>query len=283
MRCLAAPRAGARFLTRFLSGAGFLRGPGFCLGLLAFAAPVSAADPVTLTYTGYMAGMPVFSLTAQVQMPGEGGGTGNGAYSLNADAATSGNFRLLYPYRATVVSNGRLADQMAVPTLFRSVAEVMGRQEAVTLTYGKAGAVAIEAVPMTRQAQEAQARGFAKGTIDPASAVLAAVAKFAATATCDGTYKLFDGARRYDLKLTQGGFADLAPMPQSYYDGSATECAAEPVLHEGFSATAMNSQFYPRSARLFLAPAVAGFPALPVRIEAQNALGVMTLELTGVQ
>jgi hypothetical protein len=256
---------------------------GLPLGPGPFVPAARAAEPVTLTYTGYMAGLPVFSLTAQVKLPGEGRAPGNGAYSLNADAATSGNFRLLYPYRATMVSSGRLAGQKAAPAQFRSVADIMGKQEAVTLTYGQGGAVAIEAVPLTRQAQEAQARGFARGTIDPASAVVAAVAKFAATANCDGIYQLFDGVRRYDLVLSQGGFADLAPLAQSYYDGSATECVAQPRLLEGFAQNAMSSQFYPQSARLFLAPAVPGLPAVPVRIEAQNALGLMTLDLTGVQ
>jgi hypothetical protein len=245
-----------------------------------------AAEPVTLTYTGYMAGLPVFSLTATVELPaGQGVGLvpGSGRYSLNADAATIGNFRLLYPYRATMVSTGNLAGATAAPKQFRSVADIVGKQEAVTLTYGKGGHVAIDAVPMTRQAQDAQARGFAHGTIDPASAVVAAVASFADTHQCSGTYKLFDGVRRYDLTLAQGGFADIAPLAQSYYDGSATECVATSTLLEGFAPAAAQSQFYPRSARLFMAPAIPGLPAVPVRIEAQNALGVMTLDLTGVQ
>jgi hypothetical protein len=262
------------------------------LGLLALGGlggPARAAEPVTLSYTGYMAGLPVFSLTATVELPaGQGTGQaglvpGNGRYSLNADAATIGNFRLLYPYRATLVSTGNLTGKTAAPKQFRSVADIVGKQEAVTLTYGQGGNVAIEAVPMTRQAQEAKARGFANGTIDPASAVVAAVASFASTHQCSGTYKLFDGVRRYDLTLAQGGFADVAPLAQSYYDGSATECVATSALLEGFAPAAAQSQFYPRSARLFMAPAVPGLPAVPVRIEAQNALGVMTLDLTGVQ
>ncbi|MBL8710737.1 MAG: DUF3108 domain-containing protein [Rhodospirillaceae bacterium] len=264
---------------------------GVCLGSggLGSGGGARAAQPVTLSYTGYMAGLPVFSLTATIDFPA-GAGTGamslvpgNGGYSLNADAATAGNFRLLYPYRATVVSSGQLSDQTAAPRQFRSVAEILGKQEAVTLTYGQGGRVGIEAIPMTRQAQDAMAQGFAHGTMDPASAVVAAVAKFAATHQCAGTYKLFDGVRRYDLTLRQGGYVELPAMVQSYYDGGATECSAEPLLLEGFSSAAAQSQFYPRAARLFLAPAVTGLPAIPVRIEAQNALGMMTLDLTGVQ
>ncbi len=244
--------------------------------------PASAARPVTLTYAGYMAGLPVFSFKTTVTLPA-GTIPGNGGYSIAADGQTAGNFRMLYPYQASVNANGALAGQKAAPKQFRSVSQIMGRQEAVTLTYGSGGKVGINAQPLTRQAQEAAAQGFANGTMDPASAVIGLVADFAKTHQCQGTYKLFDGVRRYDLKLSQAGFVDLQPLPQSYYDGSATECRAEPQLLQGFPNVANQSQFYPQSAKLWLAPAVEGLPAIPVRIEAQNALGVMVLDLVAAQ
>ncbi len=241
-----------------------------------------ASRPVTLTYAGYMAGLPVFSLSTTVNLPA-GTVPGNGGYTITAAGQTAGNFRMLYPYAASINASGALKNQAAAPKQFRSVSQIMGRQEAVTLTYGAGGKVGINAQPLTRQAQEAAAQGFANGTMDPASAVVALVAKFAKTHQCQGTYKLFDGVRRYDLKLVQGGFVDLNPLQQSYYDGSATECSAEPQLLQGFSNVAAQSQFYPQSARLWLAPAVTGLPAIPVRIEAQNALGQMVLDLVDVQ
>ena len=249
---------------------------------LALGQGAEAARPVTLTYAGYMAGLPVFSLSTTVNLPA-GTVPGNGGYTITADGQTAGNFRMLYPYAASINASGALKNQAAAPRQFRSVSQIMGRQEAVTLTYGAGGKVGINAQPLTRQAQEAAAQGFANGTMDPASAVVALVATFAKTHQCQGTYKLFDGVRRYDLKLVQGGFVDLNPLQQSYYDGSATECSAEPQLLQGFSNVAAQSQFYPQSARLWLAPAVTGLPAIPVRIEAQNALGQMVLDLVDVQ
>jgi len=245
-------------------------------------APARAAKPVTLTYAGYMAGLPVFSFTTTVTLP-DGAIPGNGGYTIAAAGQTAGNFRLLYPYRTDISASGTLVSQKASPRQFRSVSQITGKQEAVTLSYGSSGKVGINVQPLTRQAQEAAAEGYANGTVDPASAIVSLVATFAKTHQCEGTYKLFDGVRRYDLKLSQTGFVDLAPLRQSYYAGSATECSVWPQMSKGFSATATHSQFYPQSARLWLAPAVEGLPAIPVRIEAQNALGVMVLDLVGVQ
>ena len=109
------------------------------------------------------------------------------------------------------------------------------------------------------------------------------VTSYASRQNCAGHFKLFDGVRRYNVAVEQVGFVDLQPLQQSYYDGAATECRATPELIQGFSNIAQNSQFYPQSARIWLAPAVQGFPALPVRIEAQNALGPMLLDLVSVQ
>jgi hypothetical protein len=82
--------------------------------------------------------------------------------------------------------------------------------------------------------------------------------------------------------MEQGGFADLDPTPNGYYAGSATECSATPELVAGFQQSAMQANLYPQSAKLWLAPAIAGFPSVPVRIVAQSQFGEMTLELTQV-
>jgi hypothetical protein len=159
---------------------------------------------------------------------------------------------------------------------------VWNRQESIALTYASNGSVGIQAVPLTRQAQMAQQQGYADGTIDPASLVVAVATLFANAGSCGGQYQLFDGARRYDLALSQGGYADLEAMSNSYYAGSATECTATPQLVAGFQQSALNANLYPQSARLWMAPAIAGFPTVPVRILAQSAFGEMTLELVNV-
>jgi len=153
-----------------------------------------------------------------------------------------------------------------------------GVQEGQTIN----GTVGIEAVPLTRQAQMAREQGYANGTMDPASLVVAVASLFARTGNCSGQYQLFDGARRYDLALAQGGYADLTEMPNSYYAGSATECTATPQLVAGFQQSALNANLYPQSAKLWMAPAIAGFPTVPVRILARSAFGDMTLELVKV-
>jgi hypothetical protein len=259
---------------------GFL--PVAAASVLALVAQPAAANPSTLTYVGYLAGLPVMTISATVDLPA-GLKPAQGAYLVNAEIGTTGTFASLYPYHQSIAAQGRLAQTKAQPKQFRSVGRIYQKQESVTLNYGPNGQVSIIAAPLTRQAQEAVTTGIANGTMDPASLVVAVVAAFANKQSCAGKFKLFDGVRRYNVTVAQVGFADLAPLQQSYYDGTATECKATPELIQGFSNVAQNSQFYPQSARIWLAPAVQGMPAIPVRIEAQNALGPMLLDLVSVQ
>lgn len=252
------------------------------VGLLAGLAPAAAiANQAQLSYVGYLAGAPVLNLEATITVPA-GIKPGDGAYFVSADIATLGNLALLYPFRQTVQANGALKGGKARPSQYQSNIRIFSRQESVRLTYAPAGTVEIEAVPLTRQAQLAEQQGYANGTMDPASLVVAVASLFARTGSCSGQYQLFDGARRYDLTLAQGGYADLAEMPNSYYVGSATECSATPQLVAGFQQSALNANLYPQSAKLWMAPAIAGFPTVPVRILARSAFGDMTLELVKV-
>lgn len=247
--------------------------------LLAALALPASAKPLTLTYLAYLAGFPVLSMTATADLPAAGGG----AYGLNANIVTQGSLASLYPYRMNIAAHGRLGRAGVQPGQFHSEGTVMSQTEAVTLTYHSGGKVDILAEPLTRQAQEAAAQGTANGTIDPASLVMAVVAAYADKDDCTGTYKLFDGVRRYDLAVQEVGSGNVQFYKQSFYQGPAVECTATPQLIQGFSQMAMQSQLYPQSANIWLAHAVQGSPAIPVRIETQNALGKMVFDLVGVQ
>jgi hypothetical protein len=254
------------------------------LALIALPFAGAAAKPVTLTYLAYLAGFPVLTMTAQADLPLAGDGrTGNGVYGLQANIVTQGSLATLYPYRMSVASNGRLASGRAQPGQFHSEGQIQSRTESVTLTYGAGGHVDIKAVPLTRQAQTAAANGTANGTIDPASLVLAVIADYSERQDCTGSYKLFDGVRRYDLNVQEVGSGNVQYYKRSYYQGPAVECRAVPQLIQGFAAMAVQSKLYPESANIWLANAVEGMPAVPVRIETQNALGTMVFDLVGVQ
>ena len=252
------------------------------------AAPASAAaQQTTLTYLGYLAGVPVFNLRATVTVPVSGSGATaapeNGVYQINAQMGTTGNLALLYPYQAEMQANGRMSVGRPSPKQFTSNQSIWQKQETVTLNYDGAGDVSITANPLTQLGKQVVQSGNANNTMDPASAVLALVGAFSARNACGGSYAVFDGVRRYDITVEQAGKANVSMLQQSFYQGPAMECHAAPRLVGGFQQAAVQNQLYPQSARLWLARPMTNFPAVPVRISAQNALGEMVLDLVNMQ
>jgi hypothetical protein len=255
----------------------------FLFGLGLAASPEQAwAQKVTLTYVGYLAGAPVLDLIATIEAP-KGVVPPDGAYSVVADIATTGNFAKLYPYRQTLRSEGDIASGLPNPKAHSVRQVAWSRAYSVALAYGADGVVSITADPPTLQSKKAEAEGYANNTIDPASAVVALSALFAERKNCGGRIAVFDGTRRFDLQLVQGGVIELNALPKSYYTGSAAQCQLTPSLKAGFQMNALAQDLYPRAATLWLAPAVADFPSVPVRISATNAFGEMVLDLVAAK
>lgn len=253
----------------------------------AFWPSAASAGQVTLTYVGYLVGIPVLSLTAVVTVPVSGGEgaaiPGDGPYQISATMQTSGNLAALYPYQAQMQSSGKLLGTRPTPHHFQSMQTIWQKRESVALSYDSDGHVTIMADPLTQAAQQAVAQGYANNTMDPTSAVLALVGSFSQRNACGGTYAVFDGVRRYDIAVEQAGQANVNMLQQSFYQGPAAECHAMPRLVGGFQQNAVQSQLYPQSAKLWLARPMKNFPAVPVRIAAQNAFGEMVLDLVNMQ
>lgn len=254
---------------------------------IGMASSTAMAAQTTLTYVGYLAGVPVLNLTATVTVPVSTGDqiavTQSGPYQVNAVMGTIGNLAVIYPYHAEMAAAGRMSVGRPAPKQFKSEQTIWQKQESVVLRYDGAGDVTITASPLTELGRQVVKSGNANNTLDPASAMIALVGAFSRRNNCVGSYAIFDGVRRYDIAVEQAGNAMVSMLQQSFYQGPATECYAAPRLVGGFQQVAVQSQLYPKSARLWLARPLKNFPAVPVRMSAQNAFGEMVLDLVNMQ
>src|SRR6185295_7505826 len=108
------------------------------LGWLAGVAPAAAANQVRLSYVGYLAGAPVLTLNADIVVP-EGTKPGDGAYTIAADIATTGNLAVLYPLTQSLQATGALKGGKAQPASYQSTMRVWNRQEFIALSYAPNG------------------------------------------------------------------------------------------------------------------------------------------------
>jgi hypothetical protein len=128
-----------------------------------------------------------------------------------------------------------------VPENFDNVAEWHHKAKRTTVRFAGAGRYSIEHDPPEAESDndsngDALPKALPAGIMDPVSASVAALADSARDGSCERRVPVFDGKRRYDLMVHDGGGeATLARSHLSAYTGPALSCriAVEPI--SGFS------------------------------------------------
>lgn len=193
------------------------------------------------------------------------------AYRIAFSARTEGLIGWLYPYRVETRSAGLVGDAGIRALSYRSESRSRGKERRRMVRYlvdGPAG-------PDDRRDPRAA------GTQDPASAVFAVIEAFARAGRCEGVVPVFDGKRRYDLVLSHLGQATLRPSRYALYSGPAVLCRVRMTRHSGFKKKRAGG--FPSEIKLWLAPAVEGGPALPVRLEGKSDLGSLVVHLVAAR
>ena len=245
--------------------------------LIAGPAISRAPSRVRLDYAGFLVDAEVLYARVDVSL-----GEGSGPYRMNLSSGLVGTLGQLYPFHLQASSQGKVAGPGPLPIRYTSEFSLFETRQTMTLTYGAHGVVRLTDDPPTEEGQVAKARGLLAGTIDPLSAALAVAQEVARVGRCAGALHVFDGARRYDLSLSPA--PDGLPIPRLAVsvEGRPIPCDAALTLISGFPQDAVDSGMYPKTARFWLAPNLAGpLPAL-LRLEADSGLGHVHLDLRDV-
>jgi len=248
-------------------------------GFLAVIQPASIASSeprqlelkYSISVTGVEAGRLTLSVTTQ----------GN-KFRISSNFQSLGFIDTFIGFRSTASTNGSISSVGINPFVHR--ADNLWREESryVRLSYGPHGPVNSDIHPSAEvDDREAVPREMWNGTFDALSA--AYLSSLAARtnaggdiARCKATIPIFDGRRRYDIRLNPVG---NRPVDGPIYRGSAFECDVE--LHR----IAGNSKnpWIPRSenetGKVWYSKLSEDWPPVPVRFENEIILGRVVIDL----
>jgi len=247
---------------------------------LAAAGPVASSAPTRmhLQYAGYLVDAPVLDVRLDIVLDGS-----PGAYRMSFSTGLVGALGDLIPFHMKASSQGLDDDPMPQPSSYKSQISIYDNVQSVSLAYGANGSVALDDDPPTEEGQAAVARGLLAGTVDPLSAALAIVERSSEAGRCQGQYRIFDGARRYDLSLSPAPAGLTAPRLPAVPPGTAPfACDAAVRLLSGFPQYAIDAGMYPTTARFWLARDVVGSAPALLRLEAESGLGRMRVDLRAI-
>ena len=246
--------------------------------------PAQAQGTLTAGYTISVARIPVGKLAWSADI-------GADSYDIAGSGEASGIASFLASGKGTLATRGTVTDGRLSPTEFSSdITEDGGKlRQTMRLEQGNVTELTIDPpAPAADPDRVALTAAHQQGVVDPLTAWLVPAAGAGAgdglgREACERTLPVFDGQKRYDLKLAFRRM-DKAKADKGY-QGPALVCAVtlQPIAGHRPASSTVTFLAGGRDIELWLAP-VAGTRLLaPIRVQVANMLGNIVVQAVEFQ
>lgn len=247
----------------------------FLLGI----GPASAgAPPARLGYIAYVAGVPVFTLRADVALDAQ-------SYRLTLGYRTLGLVDAFFHSDLNSASEGTFAELVPQPRRFTAwgIFRDTARQSLIDYVAGRP--VIRTLVPPAEKEREPVPPERTADTVDTLSALAMLVHRVNETGRCEGSVRVYDGRRLSEIAAKTRGTETLAPERDSRFAGPALRCDFSGRMLAGFLYDDDRARAAePQEGTAWIAPPAPGLPRLPVRIAFRVRLfGAATAYLTSAE
>jgi hypothetical protein len=241
----------------------------------AIAAPAHAQGKLEAHYSVSMTGIAIGKADWTLEF-------GRDRYSAALSGRASGMLSVLVNGEGKVAADGAIRDGRPMPATFSSriIREGDDAETRMKIDGGEVTELVAEtAKPVADRVPVTEAHR--KGIVDPVSALLVPIASDALTReACERTLPVFDGRRRYDLKLT---FKRMDKVKAAKgYAGPVAVCAVSFVPQAGHRASSALIKFLSegREIELWLAPVAGARLLVPFRASVSSLFGSLVVEAT---
>jgi len=246
---------------------------GFALALVVITGQARAQGSLEAAYTISAARIPVGNATLS-------GSIGPDEYVISMSGRTSGFLRVLASGEGSMAVTGVVSGGKLSPLRYTSKTTADDDTLAVTMTFRDGNVTELEATePRPGEDRVALTMEHRRQVLDPLTALLVPAGD-SGEATCRRSLPVFDGRRRYDLKLA---FKRIEQVKVDRgYAGPAVLCAVtfQPIAGHRRASPLLTFLTDGRDVELALAP-VAGTSILaPIRIIATYMLGNVVMQAT---
>jgi hypothetical protein len=208
------------------------------------------------------------------------GGIDGSGYKLDVVAKLTGLVGGFTGGRGSGVATGNLNGGKPVSTSFAisSASSSESRTVRMALDGGSVAGVEIEPPIDAKADRVPLTESHKRNVIDPLSAFLMpADGKGGGASACNRTLPIFDGAARYDIKLSYAGTREVK---MEGYSGPVAICQARYVPIAGHRALRPSTKFMAENKEIsaWLAPVAGTHMMVPVRISVKTMIGTAVIE-----
>ena len=232
-----------------------------------------AADPsITLRYDVRYGPLRLMSMRVTTEVDAT-------RYRSSTFMQTEGIIGTFFPWTSESEVVGVRDGTRLKPERHRTNGRYRNEERLVEIDYGPDGRVRSRVEPPPEDDwRTVVPQSLQDDTVDPLTASL-----HAAGGDCAGRLAVFDGRRRYDLKLTSLAPVELPPAPPRLYTGPTRRCRAQVEALAGFWRSDPRDSEEPTYLDYWLAVAREGLPPVPVYIELAGARGTLRIDLVGIE
>lgn len=213
-------------------------------------------------------------------------------YSLIFSAETRGFLGTLVPWSGSFASEGwAFRDGRRVPEKHESVSVWRNESETKTYSYKKDGVFDNLTTTYTHKKprKKIPKAELTEGTIDALTATILVMEHISDGGDCEGTEKVFDGKRKFDLVFRHQGFVMLKKNRYNAYTGPAIECVVEvkPVTgawHKkprGWLSIQEQGRERGTMPTVWMAQVTENAVVVPVRARVKTAYGTLFMHMSG--
>jgi len=237
---------------------------------VASAAPAHAQGKLTAQYKISVAGLPIGRGDFMAEISAD-------RYAAVGGGRAAGFLRILVSGEGSVVARGAVANGKPVAESFSATLDEDDDHSKVTMSLDNGTVKDLASESSAHDERVPLTDAHRRGVIDPVSAMLVPNEGLAPSA-CRRTLPIFDGRRRYDLRLS---FKRMDRVKTDKgYRGAVVVCAAEfkPIAGHRPDSTLVAYLADGRDLELWLAP-IAGTTVLgPYRLSVANLIGSLAIE-----
>ena len=244
--------------------------------ILFLASPAMAEAPLRLTYRTYALGMAIAEVEATAAI-------GTWSYQLGLAFRTTGVARMVFAGHNTTSVFGTWQADRPTPRRYASNSVWRNEPRAILMDYEQGIPIIRQLQPPPEPEQEIVSAELRVNSADALSSLAALIRVVARSGRCDVSLRSFDGRRTTDLTVHTVATETLVADDRSSFSGPALRCDFVSRILAGFRLDqADKTDYRPLHGSIWMAPALANRPAVPVRIVLETRyFGDATSYLTG--
>jgi hypothetical protein len=203
---------------------------------------------------------------------------GDDRYEATSVLQTKGLIGKVFPWRSNAESHGRRKGGALRPDWHRSDGTYRSERRTVAIDYPEDAPLRVVVTPQPEKQRDVVPEDLQQATVDPLTASLMTVGT-----ECRGVVPVFDGRRRYDLRLAEQAPAAVPRDADEIYAGTARRCLATVEARAGVWRDDPRKSDKPTTLEFWIASPREGVPQIPVYLELSGARGTLAMVLTRVR